>query len=153
DRRRGARAVAGGRSRPMTRAVVVRLVIGIAALALFAESLRVLGVAQILAGLARVGWGFAIVLLVAGARDVVRAVAWTRSVGGEMPLPFWPALRARLAGEALNTLLPMGMVVGEPIKAAHVSDRIPFATAARALVLEFAFYSASLAFLFAAGVA
>src|SRR5262249_7562093 len=52
----------------------------------------------------------------------------------------------------LNTLLPMGMIVGEPIKAQHASDRIGFAPAGRALALEFAFYTASLALLFAAGL-
>src|SRR5262249_22182223 len=131
DRRRGARAVAHRWSRTMSRAIVVRLVIGVAAFALFGESLHVLGVAQILAGVARVGWGFAVVLLVAGARDVLRAIAWTRSLDGGVSLPFWPALRARLAGEALNTLLPMGVIVGEPVKAAQVGDRVPFVAAVR----------------------
>jgi hypothetical protein len=67
-------------------------------------------------------------------------------------LSFQDAFRARLAGEALNNLLPMGMLVGEPMKAEHVGHRLPFATAFSALVVEFAFYGVSLVLLFSAGV-
>src|SRR3954470_3362838 len=119
-----------------------RIVIGIVAAALLAESLHVLGPGQIFQGVARVGWGFAVILLLSGVRDVVRTFAWTRAVGETESLRFWPALRARLAGEALNTLLPMGMVVGEPTKASQVSEELPFTRAFRALAVEFAFYTA-----------
>lgn len=137
----------------MNRTRILRLAIGVAAAALFAESLRVLGVDQVVAGVARVGWGFAIVVPLSAARDAARALAWTKAVDGPASLQFLPAFRARLAGEALNTLLPIGMLVGEPVKALHVSEQISFASAARALVVEFAFYTASLVLLFAAGVA
>ena len=132
---------------------VINIVIGLLAVALFAQSLHVLGAAQIAAGLTKLGWGVLAILAVAGARDVVRAIAWTLTVEQPARLGLLPALRARLAGEALNTLLPMGVVVGEPTKASHVGDHLPFGAAARALAIEFAFYGASLVPLFAAGVA
>ncbi|HWK11311.1 MAG TPA: lysylphosphatidylglycerol synthase domain-containing protein, partial [Vicinamibacterales bacterium] len=131
----------------------IRIVIGVVAVALFVESLHVLGAARIAAGLTKLGWGFLAILAVAGARDLVRAIAWTLTVERPARLGLLPALRARLAGEALNTLLPMGVVVGEPTKASHVRDHLPFGAAARALAVEFAFYGASLVPLFAAGVA
>jgi hypothetical protein len=127
------------------------IVAGVAALVLFADSLRSLGAEEIFAGLARIGWGFLMILVLSGAREAARTLAWTRSVTGRQPLQYWGAWRARLAGEALNTLLPMGMVVGEPIKASLVSQQLPFRGAAKALAVEFAFYSASLVLLFAAG--
>ena len=65
------------------------------------------------------------------------------AIGSRSPTRF----RARLAGEALSALLPMGFLVGEPTKAQYVDDRMPFATAFSALMLEFAFYGASLALL------
>jgi hypothetical protein len=43
----------------------------------------------------------------------------------------------------------MGVIVGEPAKADHVRCRVPFGTAFRALMIEFAFYTASLPLLFA----
>jgi len=131
----------------------ITAVMALVAAALFAESLHLLGVGQIVDGLARIGWGFAAILLIAGARDVVRAIAWTLTIERPDRLGFLAAFRARLAGEALNTLVPMGMVVGEPAKASHVAGSVPFGAAFRALAVEFAFYGASLVPLFAAGVA
>src|SRR5439155_24097706 len=101
---------------------------------------------------ARVWWCFAAILLLSGAREVARTLGWTRTVEGPAPLRFAQSFRARLVGEALNTLLPMGMMVGEPIKASHVGSDIPFATAFSALAVEFAFYCGSLAVLFGAGL-
>ena len=136
----------------MTARRIVRIAVLIAGITLFARSLRTMGVDQIVEGVGRVGWGFAVVLLLSGAREVARTLAWTRTVEGAAPLRFLQAFRARLAGEALNTLLPMGIVLGEPTKASQVQADLPFATAFTALVVEFAFYSASLVLLFGAGV-
>jgi hypothetical protein len=132
--------------------VLLRVIAGIAGAALLMQTMYAMGVESVLAGVGRVGWGFLGILALAGARDVVRTLAWMRTIEGPVPLRFPAAFRARLAGEALNTLVPMGMVLGEPTKASHVGSEIPFATAMRALAVEFAFYSGSLVLLFAAGV-
>ena len=136
----------------MTPGPIIRAAVVVAGAALFAQSLGVMGLDQIIQGVGRIGWGFAAVLLLSGAREVARTLAWTRTVEGPVTLPFLQALRARLAGEALNSLLPMGMVMGEPTKASQVGPEVPFATAFAALVVEFTFYSASLVLLFGAGI-
>jgi hypothetical protein len=118
---------------------------------MFVYSLHVLGLAQVQNTLARIGWSFTGILALSGAREVVRTLAWMRTVEGPVRLSFRDAFPARLAGEALSTLLPMGMLIGEPAKAEHVGDRLPFATAFSALVIELAFYGASLLLLFSAG--
>jgi hypothetical protein len=120
--------------------------------ALFAYSINALGVARIQEAIIRIGWGFGPILFLSGAREAVRTLAWTRTVEGPVRLSFRDAFKARLAGEALNALLPMGMLVGEPMKAEHVGHRLPFATAFSALIVEFAFYGVSLVLLFSAGV-
>jgi hypothetical protein len=116
--------------------------------AAFAYSVSTLGLAHIREGLVRLGWGFGVIVALSGLREVARAAAWTRTLDATDRLPLVDALRARLAGEALNTLLPMGFLVGEPTKARHVADRLPFATAFASLMIELAFYTASLALLF-----
>src|SRR5713226_4645876 len=121
--------------------------------ALFAYSIKALGFAKIQEAFIRIGWGFGAILLLSGAREAVRTLAWTYTIEGPVRLSFRDAFRARLAGEAFNTLLPMGMLVGEPMKAEHVGHRLPFATALSALAVEFAFYSVSLVLLFIAGMA
>src|SRR5262245_29540625 len=131
---------------------VLNTLVAVIAVALFIESLRVMGLDQIVGAVARVGWGLAAILLISGVRDLVRAIAWTLSVEPPQRLPVMTAFRARLAGESLNTLVPMGLIVGEPTKAAEVGGSLAFGAAVRALTIEFAFYSVSLVPLFAAGV-
>src|SRR5262252_10326335 len=131
---------------------VLKTVVAVVAAALFIESLRVIGLEQIVGVVTRIGWGFGALLLLSGVRDLARAVAWTVTVEHPHRLPVMSAFRARLAGESLNTLLPMGLLVGEPTKAAEVGGSLAFGAAFQALTVEFAFYSASLVPLFAAGV-
>ncbi len=123
---------------------VASSVVGAAA---FAYALHVIGVASVKQALARIGWGFALVLLISGLREAAKAAAWTQALTAPHRLSLRDAFRARLAGEALGALVPMGFIVGEPTKAQHVDDHLPFATAFTALMLDSAFYGASLAVL------
>jgi hypothetical protein len=113
---------------------------------LFAYWIRALGFAQIREALVGIGWGFLAIVVLGGAG--ADSLAWMRTIDGPARLPFRDALAARLAGEAINTFVPMGVVLGEPAKANHVSHRLAFGTAFRALMVEFAFYTASLPLLF-----
>jgi hypothetical protein len=122
--------------------------LGVAA---FGYALAVIGLTNVQQAVARVGWGFAVILLISGLREAAKAAAWTQTLTGTDRLSVFHAFRARMAGEALSALLPMGFLVGEPAKARYVDDRMPFATAFSALMLEYAFYGVSLAVL--AGVA
>jgi glycosyltransferase 2 family protein len=117
-------------------------VVGAAA---FAYTLSAIGITNVREAMARVGWGFAAILLMSSVREVAKAAAWAQTFTGTHRLSLVDAFRARLAGEALSTLVPMGFVVGEPTKAQYVDDCMPFDTAFKGLLLEFAFYTASLA--------
>ncbi len=119
---------------------------------LFLYSIHAIGLAHIREAVIRIGWGFSAILVLSGAREVARTLAWMRTIEGPVHLSFRDAFRARLAGEALSTLLPMGILVGEPAKAERVGHRVPFTTAFSALAIELAFYGASLVLLFSAGV-
>jgi Lysylphosphatidylglycerol synthase TM region len=119
---------------------------------LFARSIEAIGIDGIRDGLVRVGWGFVIILALSGAREVSRTLAWMRTIEGDARPTFAQAFRSRLVGEALSTLLPMGMVVGEPAKAAGVGPSVPFAQAFAGLVVEFVFYAASLVPVMIAGL-
>jgi hypothetical protein len=112
--------------------------------AAFAYTLSAIGITSVQQAVARVGWGFAAILVMSSVREVAKAAAWAQTFTGTHRLSLVDAFRARLAGEALSTLVPMGFVVGEPTKAQYVDDRMPFATAFGGLMLEFGFYGASL---------
>ena len=113
-----------------------------------------LGPEPAIEGFGRVGWGFGAILLLSGAREAVANARLDAHGRGPVRASIsCSAFRARLAGEALNTLLPMGMLVGEPTKATHVGHRICRSRPAfSALVVEFAFYGVSLVLLFCAGL-
>jgi hypothetical protein len=117
-------------------------VVGAAA---FAYTLSAIGIGNVRQAIAGIGWGFAAILLMSSVREVAKAAAWAQTFTGMHRLSLVDAFRARLAGEALSTLVPMGFVVGEPTKAQYVDDCMPFDTAFKGLMLEFAFYAASLA--------
>jgi lysylphosphatidylglycerol synthase-like protein len=116
-------------------------VVGAAA---FVYTVSTIGVTDVQHAMARVGWGFVTILLLSSVRELAKAAAWAQTFTGAPRLSLADAFRARLAGEALSTLLPMGFVVGEPTKAQHVDNRMPFDAAFKGLILEFAFYAASL---------
>ena len=97
------------------------------------------------------GAGFLLVLLVSALRPVVRSFAWTLCFEAPHRLRLRDALRAYLAGDALGNVMPLGIVVSEPTKAALVRDRVPLGAGIAALAVENLFYSLSVALFIFAG--
>ncbi|MCA1566707.1 MAG: lysylphosphatidylglycerol synthase domain-containing protein [Acidobacteria bacterium] len=123
-------------------------------LLLFAYYVWKAGPQSIWQNITQLGAGFVVVLLISAARPLVRAVAWTRCFEGGVRLRVRDALKAYLAGDALGSLTPLGMVVSEPAKAAFVRDRVPVVASISALAVENLFYMLSVAlFIFAGTVA
>jgi hypothetical protein len=114
----------------------------------FVYAMHVLGWTQIRSALVHMGWGLTAIVVLSGLREGARALAWTKTVEPPERLSLRDAFEARLAGEALNTMLPMGFLIGEPAKAHYLVGRLPFTTAFTAQLIEFAFYCASLVVLF-----
>src|SRR5205085_10612476 len=98
------------------------------------------------------GAGFLLVLLISAVRPIVRALAWTSCFEAPHRLRWRDALRAYLAGDALGNVMPLGIVVSEPTKAALVRDRVPLSAAIAAIAVENLFYSLSVALFIAAGM-
>jgi Lysylphosphatidylglycerol synthase TM region len=119
-------------------------------LALFAWFVSSIGAAVIWDGLRAVGLGLIVIIVLAGLRFALRALAWTRAVEPPATLPFLPAFAAVLAGDAIGNLTPLGLIVGEPAKAAFIRDRLPLAASLPALAIENIFYTLSVAAMIAA---
>jgi hypothetical protein len=123
-------------------------------LLLFAYYVWKAGPQSIWQNITQLGAGFIVVLLISSVRPLVRAVAWTRCFEGGARLRVRDALKAYLAGDAIGSLTPFGMVVSEPAKAAFVRDRMPIVASISALAVENLFYMLSVAlFIFAGTVA
>ncbi|HEY1403508.1 MAG TPA: lysylphosphatidylglycerol synthase domain-containing protein [Pyrinomonadaceae bacterium] len=122
-------------------------------LLLFAYYVWKAGPQGIWQNITQLGAGFIVVLLISAVRPLVRAIAWTRCFEGGVRLRIRDALKAYLAGDALGSLTPLGMVVSEPAKAAFVRDRVPVVASISALAVENLFYMLSVALFIFAGTA
>lgn len=133
---------------------VAGVIFAVGGLLLFAYFVWKAGPRSIWANITQLGAGFIVVLLISAVRPFVRAVAWTRCFdGGTRLLRVRDAFKAYIAGDALGSLTPLGMVVSEPAKAAFVRDRVPVVASISALAVENLFYMLSVALFIFAGTA
>ncbi|MDQ1639904.1 MAG: hypothetical protein QOF62_3243 [Pyrinomonadaceae bacterium] len=130
------------------------LVFAFLGLLLFAYFVRKAGVAQIIEGIKRLGFGFLLVLAISAVRQVVRSLAWTKCFEAPYFIRFRDAFAARIMGDALGNIIPLASVaIAEPSKAAFVSDRVPLMAGLSAIALENIFYSLSVALFIFSGTA
>ncbi|MDT7781155.1 MAG: hypothetical protein QOC99_3667 [Acidobacteriota bacterium] len=123
-------------------------------LALFAYFVWSAGPGEIWSNISKIGWGFATILLLAGLRFAVRAEAWTLCFESPHRLGFLEALKAYLIGDTVGNVLPLGIVVSEPTKAALASRRgVPFVATFSAIAVENVFYMLSVALFIFCGAA
>lgn len=139
------------RNRKLARFGIVFALLG---LLLFAYFVRKAGLAEILSGIQRLGWGFLLILAISSARQTARCLAWMRCFEPPHKLRFRDAFAARVMGDALGNIVPLASVaVAEPSKAAFVTNRVPLMASLSALALENIFYSLSVVMLIFSGTA
>jgi hypothetical protein len=131
----------------------VGIILTFLGLLLFAYLVKRAGVTEISAGIKRLGSGFLLILLISGSRHVVRSLAWMLCLEPPNRLSFADALRARLMGDAIGNILPLGsFVVAEPAKPALIRDRVPLIEGFSSLLIENVFYSLSVVTFVSAGM-
>src|SRR5580704_15937518 len=92
----------------------LRLTASIASFALFVYVLQRSGPGAVFDKICLLGWGFVILIVLSGARNLLRAVAWSFCVqtDGRRPAPL-KLFGPRLVGEALDDLTPAGPLLGQ----------------------------------------
>jgi len=118
--------------RPLTAVGAITTVLGVLLLVWW---IRRIGIDDIRAGFAQVGWGLVWIVLLGGVRFALRAVAWMLSIEPPHRLRFREAFGAVVAGDALGNLLPLGPLASEPAKAAFVRRGVPLGPAGMAALL------------------
>lgn len=130
------------------------IIFAVAGLLLFVYFVRKAGIGQIWANLQQLGpLGFLLILLLSAARPVVRCLAWTRCFEAPHSLRFRDAFNAYLIGDTMGNLVPLGIFVSEPTKAALVRERVPLVAGLSALAVENLFYSLSVMLFIFSGTA
>lgn len=120
----------------------LRPMASIASIALFIYLLQRTGPEAVLGSIRLVGWGVVALILLAGVRHVLRAMAWSYCVQSDGRRPgVFKLLGPRLMGEALNDLTPAGPLLGEPGKVLAVSRFMPAQAGASSVVIENLIYA------------
>ena len=145
--------VEGAQPRPRRLASAGAL-FAVVGLGLFAYFIWAAGPSEVWSNISKIGWGFALILLLAGLRFGVRTLAWILCFEPPHRLGFFEAFRAYLIGDAAGNVVPVGIVVSEPAKAALASSaRVPFNASFSAIAVENIFYMLSVALFIFCGAA
>lgn len=109
---------------------------------LFIYFIYQVGLREIWEGIGRVGFGgFAIAFMLYAARLAIRSFTWSFSVEKPYQLKFRDAITAVIMGEAMSSIIPLGIIVSGTTKGLAVRKKLPLFAGLSALAVENLFYS------------
>lgn len=118
---------------------VVFTVLGIALFAYFIVSV---GFYEILHGVARIGFiGFVFIIFIYFLRILIRAASWKLSVSAPYSLTLRDCTEGVIIGEAMSSIIPLGILVSGTSKAVSVRKKMPIVVALSTVATENLFYS------------
>ena len=126
----------------LNRLKIFAVFLTVGGVALFAYFIYSVGFGNILAGIGRLGFdGFALIIFLYFLRMLTRAAAWKLSVGKPYNLGLRDAVSAVIIGEALSSLIPLGILISGTSKAVAVRSRVPLVVGLSSVATENLFYS------------
>ena len=121
---------------------VVAVIFTILGIALFSYFVYNVGFDELLAGIINIGiGGFIIIQLLYFLRIIVRATAWRLSVYEPYSLSVKDTVPAVIIGEAMSSMIPLGILVSGTAKAVAVRHRVPLVVGFSSIATENLFYS------------
>ena len=124
------------------RLTILAVILTAAGIALFAYFVYSVGVDEIVANIQQFGFaGFAVILGIYFLRVCTRAAAWTLSVYEPYSLSMKDAIPAVIIGEAMSSMIPLGILISGTTKAIAVRKRIPLVVGLSSVATENLFYS------------
>jgi hypothetical protein len=110
------------------------------------------GVAALVDGIRRVGWGIVLVIAIGGARFALRAQCWRLCLPRGVRLTFPHAFTAYVAGDAVGNVTPLGLLASEPTKVLLSRRRMATMDSVASLTLENLLYTMSVLAMLAFGL-
>lgn len=130
------------KSKHLNRLKVIGAVLTVGGVGLFVYLIYSVGFSTILDGISKIGFGgFALILLIYFARISVRALAWKMSVSEPYKLEVKDTLPAVIIGEAMSSMIPLGILISGTSKAVAVRYRVPLVIGLSSVATENLFYS------------
>lgn len=126
----------------INRLKILGIALTLLGVAVFGYFVYSVGLDELIAGIVKFGLpGFAVILLLYGLRIAVRAMAWRLSVAEPHWLRFKDAFAAVIIGEAMSSMLPLGILISGTAKAVAVRKRMPLVVGLSSVATENLFYS------------
>lgn len=126
----------------MLRLKILGVVLTLLGVGLFAYFIHSVGAREILAGIGKIGFGgFAVIIVIYFLRILMRAWAWKLSVYAPYKLDLRDTLPAVIIGEAMSSMIPLGILVSGTSKAVAVRKRVPLVVGLSSIATENLFYS------------
>lgn len=111
-------------------------------IALFSYFIASVGFHEVMRGIARIGFdGFAIIILIYFSRILIRATSWKLSVSAPYSLTLRDTTEGVIIGEAMSSIIPLGIMVSGTSKAISVRKKMPIVVALSTVATENLFYS------------
>lgn len=124
------------------RLTIIGIVLTIGGIALFSYFVYAVGLGEILANIDRFGFaGFAVILAIYFLRICARAGAWSLSVYEPYTLRMKDTIPAVIIGEAMSSMIPLGILISGTSKAVSVRKRVPLVVGLSSVATENLFYS------------
>jgi hypothetical protein len=138
-----AEAVTDSRSKSnFTRLRWIGVIFTILGIALFSYFIFSIGFYEILHGVRRIGFeGFALIILIYFIRILIRAASWKLCVSAPYSLTLRDCVEAVIIGEAMSSIIPLGILVSGTTKAVAVRKKMPIVVALSTVATENLFYS------------
>ena len=125
-----------------TRLKVLGTVLTVGGLLLFGYFVYSTGVDEIAANIANFGWlGFGVILALYAARIMMRGLAWKLSVYDPYHLGLKDTVPAVIIGEAMSSMIPLGILISGTAKAVAVRKRVSLVVGLSSVATENLFYS------------
>lgn len=119
---------------------------------LFGYFIWSVGIHEILTGISKVGIdGFLVVISIYFVRILVRSLAWKLSVFEPYKLSLKDTVPAVIIGEAMSSMIPLGILISGTSKAVAVRHRVPLIIGLSSVATENLFYSFATAIFVACG--
>lgn len=129
-------------AKQLKRLKLAGILLTIGGIFLFSYFVYSVGLREILEGIKRIGFdGFAIILLIYFLRICVRSVAWKLSVYEPYQLSLKDTIPAVIMGEAMSSMIPLGILVSGTTKAVAVRQKVPLVVGLSSVATENLFYS------------
>jgi hypothetical protein len=136
------RAKTGRDNRKLIRLRFLGLSLTLFGILLFGYFVWSVGIYEILEGIAKVGVeGFLVIIFIYFLRIFVRSLAWKLSVFEPYKLHLKDTIPAVIIGEAMSSMIPLGILVSGTSKAIAVRHKVPLIIGLSSVATENLFYS------------